>query len=257
MIGAALLGLGCEPGEDGPSLEERLLDVAEHNGFDVSAAEFDGESLFVDDVEFTAEHLDEYELAIADDFRAYLKNENTKVVSSGFRDICFEIDNDGANSAEEWVATFNDVTVRMNQLNTSLSFINRRKSVGCPSSREVIKVVTKNFTDPDKLGSAEWPSQNLFSGNVKPGSKIRLSRSYDPTLWWQQDFAQVIASHELMHALGFVHIDSNLNGDDYVAGTCVNATGCDTIMYASGTSLPSTPSDGLLSDDELALQTVY
>lgn len=257
VVGGLVLGLvGCDPGVDEPAVEERLLDVAEYNGFDVSEAVFDGENLIIGDVELTPDHLGEYELAVQDDFRAYLKDEDNKVVSPGFRDICFEIDNDGANSAEDWVATFNAVTQRMNQLNTSLSFINRRKSVGCPSSREKIEVVTKNFWDPDKLGSADWPTKNLFSGNVKPGKKIKLSRDYDPTLWWQEDFAQVIASHELMHALGFLHIDSSANGD-HVSGTCVNASGCDTIMFASGNDIPSVPSDGLLSDDEDALETVY
>lgn len=248
--------LGCDPGVDSPTLEERLLDVAELNGFEVTDATFDDGVLVIDDVVFTAEHLEEYELTTDDSYRAWLKNEDNKVVSPGFRDICFEIDNDGANSAELWVATFNAVTKRMNELNTTLSFVNRRKSVGCPSSRERIQVVTKNFWSDTKAGEADWPTKNL-AGNTKPGKKIKLKRDFDPTRWWNDDTAQVVASHELMHTLGFVHIDSGHNNHDHVSGTCESASGCETIMFADGDDIPSTPADGLLEDDELALETVY
>ncbi len=236
---------GCDTDPDDATDEEKLMRVAEANGFDISNAEYDGENLSIDDVSFGPHHLVEYDALVANDFRAYLKNENTKVISPAFRDICFEIDDDGANEAEDWIGTFNTLAVTYNGLNTSLRFVNRRKSVGCPAGYEEIEVKTKNFSG-NTLGKADWPTHNIFNGNTHPGNWIKLDRGSTPN--------NLVASHELMHALGFVHINSpNLGNYDHVSGTCLSAVGCDTIMFSSGS-----PSSVVLEDDDIdALETVY
>lgn len=225
--------------------EERLLAIAEHDGLDVSDAEYDGEYLYIGDMAYGPHHLPEYD-AIASDSsdRAFLFNENSRVIDLGFRDICFEIDDSGDDSAEDWIATFNTITSDLNGLGTTIDAVNRRKSVGCPGGREVIAVSTANYSG-DILGKADIPSENIINGNTHPGNWIKLDRGRAPSLR--------VASHETLHALGFAHVDDT--GNDWVSGTCASVAACTgvTIMFSTG------PADqvGFLSDDEDALQTVY
>jgi len=248
LVGCTMALPACGA-QDEVTDEERLRIVAEFEGFDVSDAEYDGENLYVDDIAFTPDHLPQYEAIVSDDqqFRAFLKNQNSKVIDLGFRSICFRIDDSGANSAEDWIGTFNTLTTSLNSLGTTLSFVNRRQSVGCPAGREVIKVTTKNFSG-NTIGRAEYPEQNIFNGNTHPGDWIKLERSINPTLR--------LAAHELMHTLGVAHIDDPNTGNlDWVAGTCASGAVCggQTVMFSA------VPQDqvGLLSDDIAALQIVY
>ncbi len=249
----SLITPACDSQEVGDEVDDeaRLLVVAEANGFDVSDYEYDGEILSVGDVAFGPHHLEEYDSIIAErdglgDFRGYHKNLDNKVISPGFRDICLRIDNSGSNSASSWFSTFDSVADTYNAVSgSSLDFIVRNKSTGCPSSREVIDITTKNFSG-DKLGEADWPTKNVW-GNTKPGKWIKLDRG--------RTARNLVASHELMHALGFVHIDSpKLSNYDWVSGTCASSASCSTIMFSSATGSWSSI---LRSDDTDLLQQVY
>ncbi len=234
----------CSESEDDVDLEERLAIVAEANGFDVSDAVFEDGRLIVDDVEFGSEDLDEYDVIISGvEHRAYLQNENTKVVSAQFRDICFEIDNAGNDSAIDWWATFGTLSSDINALNSTLSTIRRTKSTGCPSGFDVIHVSSENLSG-NTLGRADFPDYNTFTGKTRPGDTIKLDRGRSPSLR--------VAAHEFMHTVGFTHIDAN-NPGDWVPGTCASPIGCATIMFSTG----SPDQQGFRADDTAAMEIVY
>lgn len=225
---------GCvADAEHGLTDEERLLLVAEQEGFDVDNAVYDGEYLIVDDVLFGPEHL--HDVVLDDELRGYFWGEP---VARARRDICLVLDDEGADIPDvSWFWAFALATYEWNaspnsDIDVRFKYLSDPDEDWC-EGRDIINV--REGDVGTNLAQATFPSGS--GSNRRPGNLIRVARG--------STASNKTAMHEIGHCFGFTHPDDPAGAR--IAGTAAASSNYPSVMWQNG--------DGPAGNDDLTALT--
>jgi len=96
------------------------------------------------------------------------------------------------------------------------------------------------FTDGVNKGRVTFSDTNKTTQNVWAGSGYQRLDDYpSPGYWWESDRRQSLVIHEVMHTLGFEHVDipDSIMNPDFMNGTTFNAGDLEGLATMYGNNL--------------------